>query len=121
MTWTNPIPDTLWFATSPLPAFITADGPNFTLRMGGQTFQGATLAQAQAEYETIAIAQLVPLVPLVPNLPAFSLPTDGQIIAAKRISTGKFVIGVWTAGSQTVEVSAVSVPVADLAAWSPLP
>lgn len=120
MTWNNPIANSLWYATSPLPGFITAEGPNFMLRMSGISFQGSTLAEAQARYETICIAQLVPPFPVSPQLPAFGLPTDGELIAGTILGGGWF-LGTWSVANQNVTQAAVTIPLSNIAAWTVLP
>ncbi len=120
MAWSNPITDVLWYSTSPLPGFITAEGPNFILHMSGTSFQGSTLAEAQAQYQAICIAQLVPPFTISPQLPEFTLPTDGELVAGTLIGGGWF-FGIWSHADQDVAQAAATIPLANILAWTSLP
>jgi hypothetical protein len=123
MTWNNPTPN-LFYTALPTPGTIIFDGTYYNLYIPAigvsYKYSPTTLAGAQQEYATQATQLLAKSITLTPSLPSLALPVDGQIVGVATTS-GTVVVGTWSEANQTVVVQAQTIPVANIATWSPIP
>jgi hypothetical protein len=123
MTWNNPTTN-LWYTAVPTPGTIVFDGTYYNLYIpalgDSYKYSPTTLDGAQKEYATQATHLIAKSITLVPYIPSLSLPEDGQTIGIATV-LGAVAIGIWSSSNQNVSVLAQTIPVSDIATWSPIP